>query len=185
MSAAASVELISELTQLLYREAALLDAGRYEEWLELLADDLVYVAPIRPERDAGSPMADAGNGSAMVAARHELSYLHEGIDMMRVRVAKIRTGLQQSERPPSRTVRLISNVQVDDECVPGEHPVHSAFLLYRHRRQREVEILAGHRHDRWRRIRDDDGRNRGWLLAEREVLFAANVLPTKSLSLFY
>jgi len=30
-----------------------------------------------------------------------------------------------------------------------------------------------------------DGRARGWLLAEREVLFAANVLPTKSLSLFY
>jgi hypothetical protein len=39
--------------------------------------------------------------------------------------------------------------------------------------------LAGHRHDRWRPGSD------GWRLTRREVLFAANVLPTKSLSLFY
>lgn len=48
-----------------------------------------------------------------------------------------------------------------------------------HRRQRQVEILAGHRHDRWRLIPD------GWRLLRREICFAAYVLPTKSLSLFY
>ena len=57
--------------------------------------------------------------------------------------------------------------------------MHSAFLLYRHRRQRQIEILAGHRHDRWRRTAD------GWRLAARDVQVAGNVLPTKSLSLLY
>ena len=30
---------------------------------------------------------------------------------------------------------------------PDEHPIRSAFVLYRHRRQRQIEILAGHRYD--------------------------------------
>jgi phenylpropionate dioxygenase-like ring-hydroxylating dioxygenase large terminal subunit len=42
-----------------------------------------------------------------------------------------------------------------------------------------VQILAGHRRDRWVPT------PAGWRLRAREIRFAANVLPTKSLSLFY
>jgi 3-phenylpropionate/cinnamic acid dioxygenase small subunit len=96
-----------------------------------------------------------------------------------LRVAKIRTGLQQTENPPSRTVRMISNVQVEPMAGSDDRTVRSAFLLYRQRRQRQVEILAGHRRDRWMPTPT------GWRLRDREIRFAANVLPTKSLSLFY
>ncbi len=82
-----------------------------------------------------------------VAVRHELTHLHESRGSLMLRVAKIRTGLLQTENPPSRTVRLISNVQVEPaaDAVTQDYSVRSAFLLYRQRRQRQVEILAGHR----------------------------------------
>jgi 3-phenylpropionate/cinnamic acid dioxygenase small subunit len=92
---------------------------------------------------------------------------------------KIRTGRTQAEVPASRTVRIVSNVRVDPADEAGAHSVSSAFLIYRHRHQRDIEIIAGHRDDTWRR---DEA---GWKLARRQIRFAANVLPTQSLSLFY
>lgn len=161
---------VVELTQVLHREAQLLDDGRYEDWLALLAPDIRYVAPVLSDelgqmvRPDGAPI---------------LSLFDDGLTQLQARVAKIRTGLPQTENPPSRVVRLIGTVTVEAEVGPGEHPVRSAFVLYRHRRQRQVEILAGHRSDTWRHSPD------GWRLAHRQVRFAANVLPTKSLSLLY
>ncbi len=37
-----------EVEQFLYHEAALLDARRFDEWLELFTDDAEYLAPITP-----------------------------------------------------------------------------------------------------------------------------------------
>jgi len=171
-----SRDVAHELTQLLYREAELLDGGRYEEWLALLAEDVRYVAPIQQDLD---PYADAPGANEPTGVRHEITYLYESFGSLSLRVAKIRTGLQQMENPPSRTVRLIGNVQVEPAADGTDRAVRSAFLLYRQRRQRDVEILAGHRCDRWSCAAG------GWRLREREIRFAANVLPTKSLSLFY
>ena len=106
-------------------------------------------------------------------------YFDDTLPILQVRVGKMRTGFDQAEVPSSRTVRLIGNVEVEAVDDAGCHPVRSAFILYRHRRQRDVEILAGHRDDVWRTTPD------GWQLARREIRFAANVLPTASLSLFY
>jgi 3-phenylpropionate/cinnamic acid dioxygenase small subunit len=166
------VETVTELTQVLYHEASLLDDGLYEDWLELLHEDVRYVAPIREDlsvRDA------ALRGQAM----HELKFFDDDLGSLRLRVAKIRTGLSQTENPPSRVVRLVSNVLISHRDNGEDHPVQSAFLIYRQHRQRQVELLAGHRRDRWRRG------PQGWRLTRREVLFAANVLPVKSLPLFY
>lgn len=167
--------LVVELTQLLHREAQLLDDGRYEDWLDLLHPDVRYVAPI-PADELGELTRPA---DAPV-----LSYFDDGLTQLQVRVAKIRTGLPQTEHPPSRTVRLIGTVTVDPPAAgrADDHPVRSAFVLYRHRRQRQVEILSGHRHDLWRPTPPAE---HGWRLVRREVRFAANVLPTKSLSLLY
>lgn len=185
MSTAVPVERVVELTQLLYHEAELLDRGAYEDWLALLAPEVRYRAPIPDDTDpAVTPSVPAaGTGTAATvggtAPELQLRYFDDDLGLLRLRVGKIRSGLLQSENPPSRCVRLIGNVQVLAETGPGEHPVRSAFVLYRSRRQRQIELLAGHRHDRWRRDGD------GWLLARREVFFAANVLPTKTLSLLY
>ena len=43
-------EIIREVEQFLYREARLLDARRFHEWLELLTDDVRYWMPVRTSR---------------------------------------------------------------------------------------------------------------------------------------
>ena len=41
-----SADLYLEIATFLFDEADLLDSGRFEEWLELLADDVVYEMPL-------------------------------------------------------------------------------------------------------------------------------------------
>ena len=162
--------MAARFAQVLYREAQLLDEGRFESWLEMHSPDIEYVAHIQ---------SDVVDEEAERNTSHRLSYLAENVQTLRLRVLKIRTGLQQTEIPASRTVRLISNVRVQTTELAQTYDVHSAFLLYRNHRQRDVEILAGHRADVW--VEKDDR----FLLLKRHIRFAANVLPTKSLSLFY
>src|SRR5213594_3746999 len=47
MRAAADAELRSEIEQLLYHEAWLLDRGRLDEWLGLYTDDATYWIPLQ------------------------------------------------------------------------------------------------------------------------------------------
>lgn len=171
--APAPADIVTELTQMLYREAALLDDGRLEDWLAILDPQISYVAPIRQD------LAARADGAPRGAEVHELTFFNETIMTLSLRVGKLRTGLSQTENPPSRVVRLVSNVVVGPHDAPGEHPVRSAFLVYRQHRQRDIEMLAGHRHDIWRHS------DASWKLLRREILFAANVLPVKSLPLIY
>lgn len=163
-----STSIKETLTQALYSEAWMLDEGRFEDWLNLLSPELRYTVHI--QQDVAPDWQDTAN--------QRLVYMDENFGSMQLRVLKLRTNLPQTELPRSRTVRIISNVMVDQEA-PGIFAVRSAFLLYRNHRQRDTELLAGHREDVWL---VNDGENR---LQSRDVRFAANVLPTKSLSLFY
>lgn len=162
-------DVLMALTQTLYREAALLDDTRFEDWLAMLDPEIRYVAPIRQDVAAGSVDLNAT----------ALRYFDETLLTLSLRVGKLRTGLSQTENPPSRVVRLITNIEVGPLAEPGQHPVRSAFLVYRQHRQRDRELLAGHRLDTWRATEG------GWRLLRREIRFAANVLPVKSLPLFY
>ncbi len=152
----------------LYLEALALDEGRYEDWLAMLSPELRYTVHI--QQDTAPDWHDE--------EEHRLVYMDETFPTMQLRVMKIRTELSQTEVPRSRTVRSVSNVLVDAQA-DGTLLVKSAFLLYRNHRQRDTELLAGHRRDLWE---EDDGQLK---LKSRDVRFAANVLPTKSLSLFY
>jgi 3-phenylpropionate/cinnamic acid dioxygenase small subunit len=59
--------------------------------------------------------------------------------------------LSQTENPRSRVVRLTSAIQVG-QTDGVDHTVRSAFLIYRQYRQKQVEMLAAHRLDRWRAL---------------------------------
>ena len=61
-------ELRADVEDFLYREADLLDERRFAEWLELLADDLVYFMPIRHNVKFGEH------------AEHETTRSGEGLD---------------------------------------------------------------------------------------------------------
>ena len=74
-----------EVEQFYHREAALLDERRFEDWLELLADDLSYWMPVRETRAAGQ---EAGEFSRP----GEGALFDETKALMIVRVRKLRTG---------------------------------------------------------------------------------------------
>lgn len=82
---------------LLEREARLLDEGRFEEWLELFAPQCAYWVPARP--GAGDP-------------RREVTVAFDDRRRLEDRIYRLRTGSAWSQAPASRTVRLVSNVEV-------------------------------------------------------------------------
>ena len=87
-----------EVEDFLYREAALLDEWRLEEWLEMLTDDAIYQVP-----STDSPEGDARNTLYIIAD-----------DALRIksRVKQLLGKSAWAENPHSRTRRLITNVRV-------------------------------------------------------------------------
>ena len=96
-----------------YHEAELLDARRFEEWLALLADDIVYWVPNFV--DGGAP------GDNGVIVREDLLGL-------RARVARIRHGQNPTQMPPPRTVHFLTNV-ITADCGGEDAEVRANLML--------------------------------------------------------
>jgi len=86
-----------EFRRLVEREARLLDQLRYEDWLAMYTAECVYWVPSTP--NAGDP-------------RREISVMFDDRRRLEDRVYRLRTGFAWSQAPASRTVRLITNVEV-------------------------------------------------------------------------
>jgi 3-phenylpropionate/cinnamic acid dioxygenase small subunit len=167
-------DLQHELEGLYYREADLLDDRAFDEWLELLDEELVYWMPL--VRNVSSH--ESGELSRQGV---DMAWFDEGKETLRKRVAQLKTGMHWSEEPVSRVTRIITNIRITEEDrVRDEVTARSKFLLYQNRQEDEVNVFAGKRRDRWRRR--DTG---GWSLIRREILLDQNVLLAKSLSVFF
>ena len=81
---------------LVHREARLLDQGRFEEWLRLYSEQCVYWVPATP---GGDP-------------RREVAVAFDDRRRLEDRVYRLRTGHAWSQAPASRTVRMVSNIEV-------------------------------------------------------------------------
>ena len=73
--------------EFLYHEAELLDARRYEESLDLLADDVRYFMPMRRNVPHDEPEREFTREGA------DVSWFDEGKDTLTRRVRQIRTGI--------------------------------------------------------------------------------------------
>lgn len=156
-----------EVAQLLYREARMLDEGRFAEWLELWSDDALYCVPTAwTSNRSGLREADEG----------ELHHLRSNKDVLKLRVRKLESGSAWAEEPRSRTVRTVSNIEVY-ECDDGIR-VHSNIVLHRIRYTDDVEIHAGARLDRLVRC------DAAWRIARRSVRLAHGVLRADNFELF-
>ena len=168
--------LKEEIQDLLYWEAELLDERRFEEWLDLLTEDVHYWVPMRrnvPSQDADLEFTRAGL---------DVNWFDEGKDTLTRRVRQIRTGVHWAEEPASRICHMVSNVQIvgalGEGPPPGEIAVKSRFLVYRNRVETETDLLVGKREDLLRRV---DGR---WRIARRKVILDQSVLLAKNLTFF-
>jgi len=113
-----------ECRRLLEREARLLDEARFEDWLALYAEECVVWVPAA-ERP-GDP-------------RREVTVFFDDRQRLQDRIFRLRTGKAWSQVPPSRTVRLVSNVEVFRAA--GKLMVRSNLLLNEFRAG-EARILA-------------------------------------------
>ncbi|MFZ5836390.1 MAG: 3-phenylpropionate/cinnamic acid dioxygenase subunit beta [Pseudomonadota bacterium] len=177
-SAMAALLLQREIENFYYHEAELLDDRRFEEWLDLLSDDIVYFMPLRRNVKYGA-QEELENSRA----GRDAAWFDEGKHTLTQRVAQLKTGIHWAEEPLSRVRHLVTNVQISDDGASKdgarEVGVKSRFLVYRNRVDDETDIFVGQRTDRLRRT------DAGWKVARREILLDQSTLLAKNLTIFF
>ena len=165
--------LKDEIEQFLYHEAALIDERRYEEWIELYADDVHYHMPIRRNIKFGQwDMEDSSSDS-------EVSWMDEGKETLMGRVRQLVTGVHWAEEPVSRVRHIVTNVRITG--VKGDEvSVSDCFFVWHNRLQEEVNLFAGRRDHVLRRDPVT-----GWKVAKRTILLDQNVLLSKVITTFF
>lgn len=158
--------------EFLLEEAELVDNGRFEDWLTLLSEDVIYQVPVRVTRERGSLPEISG----------DMFHMDENMVTLRWRVQRLQTDFAWAENPPSRTRHFVSNVRVKSAST-DEVQVSSYLLLYRNRGSDPGhDLLSGERHDRLRHF--PAGGVNGWKLAYRLVALDQATLGTKNLAIF-
>lgn len=149
-------------------EAKLLDERRFEEWLNLLDDEIVYEVPTRIAKAQFAEETSAG------ACR-----ICDDKKMLQIRVNRLNSGHCWSESPPSRTLRVVGSVIVNATDEPTVLEVESALIIYRQRGDDAPgDIVPVRRSDR---IRFASGRAK---LLRRRALITETVLHTPNLGIF-
>jgi len=171
--AGVDIALQHEIEQFLYWEARLLDERRFEEWLDVLAEDLHYWMPIKSNRLYGDLDRE-------VTRPGELAYFDEDKASMWRRLTRLQTGMAWAEDPPSRTRHLVTNITIT-ELDHGIYQADSCFIVYRTRLERDEDTFVGGRTDRLRRT----DREPGFELVARTILLDQAVLLAKNLSIFF
>ncbi|MCK9510077.1 MAG: phenylpropionate dioxygenase [Pigmentiphaga sp.] len=107
----------NDLIDFVYHEARMLDERRYEEWLDLYAEDAYYWMPLAPGQE--DPLLHA-------------SLLYEDKLLLRVRVERLLGQRTYSQQPHSRGHRLLQRPWIDREHpesdpAAGRHIVRTSF----------------------------------------------------------
>src|SRR5258706_11247375 len=109
----------AEVEDFLYREAALLDEWRLDEWLQLLTDDARYRVP---SNDA--PEGDPAGTLFTIA---------DDMQRLRGRVRRLQDPNSHAEFPHSPTRRLVTKLRIVQHG-SEELRVEANFAVYRFRR---------------------------------------------------
>lgn len=181
MSTNVSIEQYHHICQFYYYEARLLDERRFQQWLELMAEDIRYTVPARC-----SPMPDSkqrGN-EAILDTGQEFS---QGLEpplrdddyfTLSIRVMRSFKSNSWSDNPMLRTSRFVSNIEVIAED-DNAFTVYSNVMLSASRYGRDNAIYTMRRKDLIRSREDS------FNIAERTVMLDWNVITAPSVGLFF
>ena len=164
--------LKEEIAEFLHAEAELLDERHFEEWLDLMTDDIRYFMPLRRN------VAFGQHGESENTGAGEVCWFDDDKETLVKRVRQILTGKHWAEEPLSRVCHMVSNIQILELALP-EVTVKCRFLVYRNRLQDEVDIFVGKRQDLLRKV------NGRWKIAKRTILLDQSVLLPKNLTIFF
>jgi 3-phenylpropionate/cinnamic acid dioxygenase small subunit len=163
----AALELWFELVTWLDNEASLLDNGKFDDWLELLTEDVQYVVPVRLTRERGA------GSDVRLGAPH----FQDDLGTLRMRMERLKTEFAWAEDPPSRTRRFVTNVRPNLLASADLVEVRSNLLMYRSRGDDpRPELISCERRDVLRRTAF------GLRLHQREVLLDQATLPLRNLA---
>jgi 3-phenylpropionate/cinnamic acid dioxygenase small subunit len=170
------LDLLREIEDLFYAEADLLDARRYEDWLDLFTDDVRYWMPLRKNVSLRDQSADT-------SASDEIGWFDDDKSTLEKRVKQLMTGIHWAEEPLSRVAHIISNIRLAEKretLDDGEElQVSSRFIVYRNRLETETDFLVGRREDV---VRRESGELK---IAHRKILIEQSVLMAKNLTVFF
>jgi 3-phenylpropionate/cinnamic acid dioxygenase small subunit len=171
--------LLLRVEQWLYREARLLDARRFDLWLELLDEEVRYRVPTRAWVRQGH-VKDFTTWSVEreLEAPDALPLIDDDLTALRARIGRLQTGMAWAETPPSLSRRLVSNVMILDADSDGRLSVVSTIFLAKVRGDQRV-LSTAERRDRLVPVGD------GFRLQERYVVLDDVVLASENLSLLF
>ncbi len=162
-----------EISQFLYREAALLDDWNFRDWLDLMSQDISYTM---------RTVVNAQTRDRRRSVQPPTTWIfNDTWYQLERRVARLETGMAWAEEPPSRTRHLVTNIQVMPGELDGEFDVRLNYILYRAQKERDETFYAGVRHDRVRRTDSADG----WQVCRREIVLDQVVLTSHNLSVLF
>ena len=125
--ASVSLELQHEVEQFLYHEAELLDDRRFDEWLALFHPDAEYWVPMAWKQPD---------------PHQYISLIYENVDVLRMRMQRLKELAALSQRPFSRTCHQMGNIRIAEN--DGKNlVVRSASIIVEYRRD-DQRTFAGH-----------------------------------------
>lgn len=96
-------ELYAQVCELIYREARLLDAHRWDEWLQLYCEDAIFWVP-----------AFRMDNSYTTNPKTELNLIYfEGRRHLEERIFRINTEIALSSTPVPRTSHVVGTIMLD------------------------------------------------------------------------
>ncbi len=156
-----------EAQEFLYREAALLDEKKLDEWLALLTEDIHYWMPLRRTTTAKEVDREFTRPGDMALFDDDLQTLN-------LRVRRLGMGRAWAEDPPSRTRRMVTNIRIL-RCEGDEILTTCNFQLYRTRLNSEEDSWIGRREDLLRRVDGELRLARRHIFLEQTVILAQNM----------
>lgn len=170
--------LRQEVEEFFYEEAELIDARRFEEWLDRFHEDLRYFMPMRRNVKFGQH-AERENTELDAG----ISWFNEDKWTLSKRVEQILTGVHYAEEPLSRVSHLITNVMVNSAtpsvAAADDVTTSCRFMVYLNRVEYETYTFVGRRYDRLVKVDD------AWKVTYREIILDQNVLLAKNLTTFF
>lgn len=157
-----------KVNQFYAKETMLLDEGKLQEWLDLLADDVRYIMP--PAESQNNPAQSSGSDLP------HFMLFNDDLESLKLRVARLSTGLAPGETPRTITQRLVTDILITS-IEKNTIETRSSIVLFQVR-QRHERFFIGHRNDTLN-LYDDVIK-----LRARTIMLSYSVLPS-TISVFF
>ena len=174
-------KLINNISQFYYREARLLDARKFQQWMALLDENIHYLVPTRHTPTLDPKLRETEEvlnieqelSSGLEAPLRDDNYL-----TLMIRATRSFKLNAWADNPPARTRRLVSNIEVINKS-SGEYSVFSNTLLTYSRHEKDNHLFTYQREDTLL-VTDES-----YKIKSRNVVLDWNIITGPSVSLIF